>query len=101
MNGVAAKPQKEFRAGAVRAAVQTDQRQTAEGRPFGSRRIQLERRYKDLQGSFQSTHCLDLNDLPKAILALMKAYEYLILRNAEATPKPGMARQLPPMGGSI
>jgi len=33
--------------------------------------------YKDKTGQWQGTNRLSLNDLPKAILALQKAFEYL------------------------
>jgi hypothetical protein len=40
--------------------------------------VVLERTYKDRNGSYASTHSLQMNDIPKAILALTKAYEYLV-----------------------
>jgi len=35
-------------------------------------------RYRDKAGQWKGTNRLSLNDLPKAILALQKAYEYLM-----------------------
>lgn len=93
MNAPATRPEREFRAGAIRAAVWINQRQNMEGKFFESCRIQLERRYKDKDGSFQSTHSLDMNDLPKAILALGKAYEYLMFRDRQTPNDP-----IPPNG---
>ena len=36
--------------------------------------------YKDMHGNFKSTSSLDTNDIPKAILALKKAYEFLTIK---------------------
>jgi hypothetical protein len=80
MNGVSAKPENEFRVGAVRAAVWTNPRHLANGKSFESHRIILERTYKDAQGEFKTTPALELNDVPKAILALKKIYEYCLTR---------------------
>ena len=82
------RPEKEFRAGAVRVAVWTNQRRNSDGEPFESHRVQLERTYKDAQGNFKTTQSLELNDLPKAVLALTKAYEYLTLRSEESDARP-------------
>ena len=41
----------------------------------------IDRRYKDSEGNWQSTKSLRLNDIPKAIVVLSKAYEELILKN--------------------
>ena len=38
----------------------------------------MQRRYKDQDGQWQSTNSLDVNDIPKAILALSQAYTYLV-----------------------
>jgi hypothetical protein len=37
----------------------------------------LEVRYKDKQGKWKGTHSLSLHEIPKAILAMEKAFEYL------------------------
>ena len=49
---------------------------TAEG-PTNLRSISLQRVYKDKDGKFQHTTSFKVNDIPKAVLALRKAYEYL------------------------
>ena len=78
MNGISTKPEVEFKIGAVRAAIWANPRHTNNGKLFNSHKVLLERFYKDGQGNFQSTSSLDTNDIPKAILALKKAYEYLM-----------------------
>ena len=81
------KPENEFKAGAVRASIWSKLRKTGNGNFFNSRKVVLERIYKDAQGNFKTTNSLDLNDIPKAILVLGKAYEYLMTadRKTEST----------------
>ena len=72
-----AKPEIVFKVGAVRAAVF---RNTIEknGQFIPLPKVVIEVRYKDKTGQWQGTNSLSLNDLPKAILALQKAFEYLM-----------------------
>lgn len=49
----------------------------------------LDRSYTDKEGKWKSTKSFSQNDLPKAILALNKAYEYLVTpasKESEAIP---------------
>jgi len=58
----------------------------------------LEVRYKDPSGTWKSTHSLSLNELPKAILALQKAYEYLMAPkqvDSENVPENVFKRRIP------
>ena len=73
----------EFKAGAVRAAIWMNPHQSADGKLFTSAKVVVERIYKDESGHFKSTHRLDTNDIPKAILLLKKAYEVLTLKKPE------------------
>ncbi|MBM3334785.1 hypothetical protein FJY63_09000 [Candidatus Sumerlaeota bacterium] len=77
MPTITTRPEKEFKVGAVRAAIWANPRVASDGRSFNSHKVILERVYKDREG-FKSTDSLDPNDIPKAILALKKAYEYLM-----------------------
>ena len=72
-----AKPETVFKVGAVRASVF---RNTIEkdGRLIPLPKVAIEVRYKDKTGQWNGTNSLSLNDLPKAILALQKAYEYVM-----------------------
>jgi len=83
MNGTSTRPEKEFRVGAVRAAIWANPRRTAGGQSFDSHRIQLERTYKDSQGNFKTTQSLEANDIPKAIVALQRSFEYILCRAEE------------------
>ena len=39
--------------------------------------------YKNRNGEWKDTNSLDVNDIPKAILVLTKAYDYMTNRRAE------------------
>jgi len=84
---ISTKPEKEFKVGAVRAAIWANPRTASDGRSFSSHKVMLERVYKDA-GGFKSTSSLDVNDIPKAILALKKAYEYLLCAEQERENPP-------------
>ena len=40
----------------------------------------IQKRYKADDDTWKSTYSLDINDIPKMILALTKAYEHLVVR---------------------
>ena len=74
-------PEKKFSTGAICATIwKNNGTNRKTGEPVEYRTIQLDRRYKDKEGNWQSTDSLRLNDLPKASLVLQKAYEYLVLK---------------------
>ena len=79
-----AKPEITFKMGAVRATVFRNIIQS-KGQPITLPKVVLEVRYRDKAGQWQGTNSMSLNELPKAIAALQKAYEYLL------TEKPGPA----------
>ena len=71
------KPEISFKVGAVRASVFRNVIINS-GRPMPLPKVILEVRYKDkTTGQWKGTNSLSLNDIPKAILALQKAFEYL------------------------
>jgi hypothetical protein len=43
--------------------------------------VTTQRSYKDRNGDWQNSHSLRVDDLPKAILLLSRAYEQLILKS--------------------
>ena len=71
------KPEKVFKMGAVRASIF---RNTIErsGQTVSIAKVAIEVRYKDKTGEWKGTNSLSLNELPKAVTALQKAYEYLL-----------------------
>ena len=70
------KPETVFKVGAVRASVFRNTIKKA-GQLIPLPKVAIEVRYKDKQGRWRGTNSLSLNDLPKAILALQKAFDYL------------------------
>ena len=77
------KPKKKFSTGAISATIWQNQgtRKTGESVSFNT--VSLQRGYKDKEGNWKSTSTLRINDIPKAILVLQKAYEHLTLRELE------------------
>ncbi len=78
-------PEKKFSTGAICATIWKNNGTSKNGVPVEYRTIQLDRRYKDKEGNWQSSGSLRLNDLPKASLVLQKAYEYLVLRGQDSS----------------
>ena len=72
-----AKPEITFKVGAVRASVFRNTIQK-NGQFMTLPKVVIEVRYKDKTGQWNGTNSLSINDLPKAILALQKAFEYLL-----------------------
>ena len=82
------KPETVFKMGAVRASIF---RNTIErdGKLVSLAKVIIEVRYKDRTGKWQGTNSLSINEVPKAMLALQKAYEYLVSSDSEETrPEP-------------
>ena len=71
-----AQPEKRFKVGACTAAVFANQVNTADGKAV-VKNVVLQRTYRDNNGDFQHTTSFRVNDIPKAVLALNKAYDYL------------------------
>jgi len=78
------RPEVSFKVGAVRASIFRNKVKRG-GKTISIGKVVLEVRYRDKNGQWKSTHSLSANEVPKAILALQKAYEYLMTRKPEAT----------------
>ena len=74
-------PEKKFSVGAISATVWKNSTLNKDKEPVEYATISFDRRYKDKEGNWQSTNHLRTSDLPKAILVLNKAYEFLVLRD--------------------
>jgi len=72
-----AKPEITFKVGAVRASIFRNVI-ASNGHLIPLPKVVIEVRYKDKTGQWNGTNSLSLNDLPKAVLALQKAFEYLM-----------------------
>ncbi len=70
-------PETVFKAGGVRASVWKYTNTARNGQAFTQRKVVLERSYRDREGNWKNTNSFDANDVPKALLALWKAYEYM------------------------
>ena len=73
------KPEKVFRVGAVRASI-FQNTMSRNGQEFPLPKIVIEVRYRDKDGQWKGTNSLSLNEVPKAILALQQAFEFLTVR---------------------
>ena len=73
-----AQPEKRFKVGACTASVFVNEVAGRNGTGI-LKSVSLQRAYRDKEGNFQHTASFKANDIPKAILALSKAYEYLVM----------------------
>ena len=76
-------PEKTFRASPVSATVWANEATTKDGETKMFRTISLERSYKDKEDNWKKTNSLRINDLPKAILVLNKAFEYVTFKEED------------------
>ncbi len=76
-------PIKRFGAGAIQVAIWENEGK--EGIKYNT--VSLQKNYKDKNDEWKSSSSMKANDIPKAILALQKAYEYLTLKGAESGEK--------------
>lgn len=76
------KPDTKVRVGGVTATVWKNVVKK-DGKEYTNFSVDLQRSYKDKDDKWQNTNSLRTNDLPKAILALQKVFEYLVLAEKE------------------
>ncbi len=69
-------PEITFRHGACNAAVFQNEYSRGD-ESFLVKTVSFQRRYQDKEGEWQTTNSLKVNDIPKAVLVLNKAYEYM------------------------
>ena len=84
------KPEKRFQSGGIEASVFENEIQQ-NGKAIRIKKVAFQKRYKSAEG-WKSTYSLDINDIPKAILVLSKAYEFLVLNSdshGEKNPENG------------
>ena len=77
-----AKPEKRFRCGGCEAAI-FENEIVRNGKTIKIKKVSFQKRYKDGDGEWKSTSSLDQNDIPKAMLVLSKAYEYIGMAGPE------------------
>ncbi len=78
------KPEKKFQAGGVEASVFENEIQQ-NGKTVKIKKIAFQKRYKSDQG-WKTTYSLDVNDIPRALLVLSKAYEFLVMSTDASVP---------------
>jgi len=71
------RPEKKFRFGCVTATIWKNEIDTKSGK-FEVRSLNLEKSYKDSDGNWKNTGSLKTQDVPKAMLCLEKAYEFMV-----------------------
>lgn len=71
-----AQPEITFRHGLCSASIFENEYKRG-GESFTVRTVSFQRRYLDKEGNWQTTNSLNVNDIPKAVLVLNKAYEFL------------------------
>lgn len=79
------KPVKKFQAGAITATIWENVDHHDPQKTYHS--VSFDRTYKDRKGNWKQTNSLRTADLPKAVIVLKKAYEFLVLKDfAEGMP---------------
>ena len=71
-----AQPEITFRHGLCSASIYENEYTRGEEK-FTVRTVSFQRSYLDKDGNWQQTNSLKVNDIPKAVLVLNKAYEFL------------------------
>ena len=71
------KPEMSFKCGNCEAAIFANEI-NRNGQAVSIKKAVFQKRYKDQDGQWKSTGSLDVNDIPKAILALSQAYACLL-----------------------
>ncbi len=76
-------PEKKFIASPIAATIWANEAEK-DGKKLTFRTVQIDRAYRDKDGEWQHTNSLRINDVPKAVLVLNKAYEYISLVDKES-----------------
>ena len=79
------KPETKIKIGAISASVWKRMHTGKDGKQFERRQVSIDRVYKDKDGSFKNANSFELNDIPKAILALQESYALLAKHNGAPT----------------
>lgn len=77
------RPEARFSFGGCTASVFVNQVKRTDGSSFAVRKVVLQRTYVDSEGDYQATNSLGVNDLPKAVLSLQRAFEHCVSVKAD------------------
>ena len=83
MSQQAKRPEKEFRAGSISAAIWSNEVNRS-GSAIVQHSIKFEKRYQNVDGNWQQTECYFPRDLPKLQLVSAKAFEFCTLSEERA-----------------
>ena len=78
------KPEKKFMCGGIEASI-FENEVNRNGKNFKIKKVAFQKRYKSDQG-WKTTYSLDVNDIPRALLVLSKAYEFLVMSTDASAP---------------
>ena len=73
------RPDKKFKSGPVSATIWSNETKNDKGEVVRFQTVSFERSYMDKEGNWRQTGTLRKGDLPRAVLVLQKAYEFLAL----------------------
>lgn len=76
-------PEKHVKFGGVRVSIWKNVRTGKNGKSFKTHTVKVDRAYTDANGEWHNTGNLKENDIPKAITALQKAFEYITEREVD------------------
>ena len=76
-------PEKKFRAGQVAATIWKNETRDKDGNQVTYKTVSVGKQYKDKEGHWRNSNSLKMNDIPKVILVLNKAYEHLALTESD------------------
>lgn len=82
MEGNTNKPVRKFVVGNVSASIWKNTIEV-KGEKVETLKTSLQKSYKDKDGNWQNTNSLDVQDLPKARLALLEAYKSMTVKEYE------------------
>ncbi|MBW1789998.1 MAG: hypothetical protein JRK53_25850 [Deltaproteobacteria bacterium] len=73
-----AQPEMRFKCGRCEAAIFENEIER-DGVATKIKKVAFQKRYRSPDGEWKTTRSLDINEIPKAILVLQKAYEYVAM----------------------
>ena len=88
------KPVAKIKAGQVSVAL-WDNEITVNGRTVTVLKATIQRRYKDKNGTWQTSGSFNRNEIPLAIYCLQKAFEKMVATDADETDSNGSDEEIP------
>lgn len=82
MDTVENKPVRRFQSGRITASVWRNVRKLDTGEDATMFSVSLDKRYRDNEGNWQGSSSLCMNEIPRAVIVLNKAYEFLAMKDS-------------------